>query len=215
MLLCIIAFIVYFVIKHKDDGKEPLVMTAVAAAAFVLILLVLTFTKSVSLGTGFKDVVFGGLSRYKLSVNIETSEDYTAGEVFKKFHENLDNQNTNVKDNYHFLVDDEGAAYTQTQNAWFSLGTQMSYMFVLVMSIACAFYMFRNKHKNALPVFVTLIACFFVLFFRSTDEDSTFFMFELLIITACCGLNYMYMNHHPELFSLVPDVPEASAEAAI
>ncbi len=203
MIIFVLVFAVYAFVRYKKENKNPMIMTAVSMAAFVLILLILTFIKSVSLGTDLGEVVSGGFSRYKLSVNVETSEKYSAGEVFGKFNENLDNQNTNVRDNYHFLVNDEGEAYTQTHNAWFSLGTQMSYMFVLVMSIACAFYMFRNRNKAAVPVFVTLITSFIVLFFRSTDEASTFFMFEILIITACCGLNYMYMNHHPELFATV------------
>lgn len=220
MILSTVVYIVYYFIKQKKSGRNPAMMTAAATAAFVIALLIFTFAKSNSLGVGFGEVISGGLSRYKLSVNIETSEKYTAGEIFKKFHENLDNQNTNVKDNYHFLVNEEGASYTQTHNAWFSLGTQMSYMFALVMSIACAFYMFRNNHKSAIPVFVTLIVSFLALFFRSTDEASTFFLFELLIISACCGLNYMYMNHHPELFALAsgtvltPEKKEESETAA-
>ena len=220
MILSLPVFIVGFILKYKNDDKEPGMMTIVITAVFVLVFVLMTFIKSASLGTGFGDVVSGGLSRYKLSTNIETSEKYTAGEVFSKFHENLYNQNTNVRDNYHFLVNDEGESYTQTHNAWFSLGTQMSYMFILVMSIACAFYMFRNGRGNAIPVFVILIAGFFILFFRSTDEPSTFFMFELLIITACCGLNYMYMNHHPELFGSVtaqdgPDERRTETESAL
>ncbi|HCM91290.1 MAG TPA: hypothetical protein DIS78_01805, partial [Lachnospiraceae bacterium] len=220
MLLIVPVFIVGFVLRYKNDDKDPSMMAAVAAAAFVLIFLLMTIIKAAALGTGFGDVVSGGLSRYKLSTNIETSEKYTAGDIFGKFHENLDNQNTNVRDNYHFLVNDEGESYTQTHNAWFSLGTQMSYMFVLVMSIACAFYMFRNKRGNAVPVFITLICGFIILFFRSTDEPSTFFMFELLIITACCGLNYMYMNHHPELFGQVraegmPDAGRPEVDSAL
>ena len=85
MILAVPVFIVGFIIRYKNDDKDPSVMTAVAAAAFILIFFVMTFIKSASLGTGFGDVVSGGLSRYKLSTNIETSEKYTAGEVFGKF----------------------------------------------------------------------------------------------------------------------------------
>ncbi|MBR5360682.1 MAG: hypothetical protein IK123_07315, partial [Lachnospiraceae bacterium] len=201
MLLCTAAFIVYYAVRQKNEDKEPRVRTIIMCAAAVVFLLLLLFLKSVSLGSDFGSVISGSMSRYKLGTDIETSEKYTAGQVFEKFHENLDNQNTNVTDNYHFLVNDEGESYTQTHNAWFSLGTQMSYMFALVMSIACSYYMFRNKTEKAIPLFIILAVSFLALFFRSTDEASTFFMFELLIITACCGLNYMYMNHHPEIFA--------------
>ncbi len=206
MLLCAVACIVYYTVAGKKDGKYPMAVTGVICAVMIFLLAVLMFIKSVTLGTDIGTVFAGGMSRYELSVNPETGEEYTMSEVFESFHKNLDNQNTNVNDNYHFLVNEEGEAYTQTHNAWFALGTQMSYMFTLVMSIACAFYMFRNKFKNAIPVFIVLFSSFIVLFFRSTDEASTFFLFELLLITGACGLNYMYMNHHPELYGLAQGV---------
>ena len=213
MIICVIAFIVYFVIKTIKDGNDPKIMAGIACAAVILLLIIFTVIKSASLGTGFGTVASGAMSRFKLSEKMDTGEKYTFGELFKRFHENLDNQNTNVKDNYHFLTNDEGETYTQTHNAWFSLGTQMSYMFALVMSIACAFYMFRNKFEEAVPVFLVLLSNFIVLLFRSTDEDTTFYMFEILIIVACCGLNYMYKNHHPELFGLITE--EAPLEEAV
>ncbi|MCR5356553.1 MAG: hypothetical protein K6E63_04035, partial [Lachnospiraceae bacterium] len=102
----------------------------------------------------------------------------------------------------------EGESYTQTHNAWFSLGTQMSYMFVIVMSISCAFYIFRNKFREAIPCMLFMFGCFIMLFFRSTNEQSTYFMFEVLIVIAGCGLNHMYRNHHPE-FEKVAVVTDA------
>ncbi len=202
MLICIIPLAVYLFKCRKEEGEDIIKPIAVMAAVTVIILVLFTLIKSVSLNTDIGSVISGSVSRYRLTRNPETEEKYTFGDVFEHFHENLDNQNTNVNDNYHFLVNDEGEAYTQTHNAWFSLGTQMSYMFVIVMSIACAFYMFKSKRSEAVPGFILLLGCFIVLFFRSAAENSTYFLFEILIIVASSGLSYMYMNHHPELSML-------------
>ena len=199
MLICIAALSAYLFIRKKENGEDIIKPIAIMASVAVILLVLFTFIKSVSLNTDIGSVISGSLSRFKLTHNLETDEKYSLGEVFERFHENLDNQNTNVNDNYHFLVNEEGEAYTQTNNAWFSLGTQMSYMFVIVMSIACAFYMFKSKRQDAVPGFILLIGSFIVLLFRSTDENSTYFLFEILIIVASIGLSYMYINHHPEL----------------
>lgn len=215
MIICVIIFAVYFVLLKKGEGSIRIKPVAAMAGIAIAVLLILTLVKSMSLNTDIGSVISGSFSRFKLTRNLDTDEKYPIGEVFEHFHNNLDNQNTNVNDNYNFLVNEKGEAYSRTQNAWFSLGTQMSYMFVIVMSIACAFYMFKDKKKDAIPGFLLLIGCFLVLFFRSTDEASTFFMFQILIIAAGCGLYYMYMNHHPELYTVaVVETDDTGMEAA-
>ncbi|MBR6469311.1 MAG: hypothetical protein IKS84_02935 [Lachnospiraceae bacterium] len=208
-LIIVIIYFVYFILYKKKNDLSPIRSVAIALGCLAFIFVILVFLKSNSLETDIGEVISGSMSRFKFSRDIETGDKFTFGEVFSEFHSNLDNKNSNVSDNYNFLVNKEGESYTQTHNAWFSLGTQMSYMFVIVMSIACAFYIFRNKFREAVPCLLFMFGCFIMLFFRSTNEQSTYFMFEVLIVIAGCGLNYMYRNHHPEFerVAIAAEVP--------
>ncbi|MCR5508975.1 MAG: hypothetical protein K6F34_09835 [Lachnospiraceae bacterium] len=204
-VILVIIYMVWHGFTKSREGVNPAKGLAISAACMLLLFLVLIFAKSNALDSDMGEVLSGSFSRFRISREPETGGKYTFTEIFSEFHTNLDNQNTNVKDNYHFLINKDGEAYTQTHNAWFSLGTQMSYMFVIVMSIACAFYMFRNRYRDAIPCMLFLAGNFVILFFKSTDEPSTYFMFEVLIIIASCGLNHMYRNHHPEVDTIEQD----------
>ncbi|MCR5356508.1 MAG: hypothetical protein K6E63_03805, partial [Lachnospiraceae bacterium] len=150
-LIILIIYFVYFIMYKKKEELNPVKTVAIALGCMAFIFVILTFVKSNALETDIGEVISGSMTRFKLSQNPETGDKFTFGEVFSEFHSNLDNKNSSVADNYNFLVNKEGESYTQTHNAWFSLGTQMSYMFVIVMSISCAFYIFRNKFREAIP----------------------------------------------------------------
>ena len=223
MLFCIIFFVAYFIYKKKTQDENPAKPIAFIAVAFTILIILLNLVKSNALNSSLGEVMGGAMSRFALTTNPDTDEKYAIDEVFRHFHENLDNRNTNVTENFNFLTDKNGQTYTQTHSAWFSLGTQMSYMFVLVMSIACSFYMFKEKYREAFPCMAVLVGSFLVLFFRSTKENSTYYLFEVLIIVACCGLNYMYRFHHPAYSAVEENIPvdtqnsliaSAKAEAA-
>lgn len=204
--ICIIAFLVYFVYRRKVKEHYPWHAFAVICGVMLLTLLIFNITKSSVLDKSFGEVVGGSFTRFSVSRNPETDEKYTFGEIFRLFHSNLDNQNTNVNDNYLFLEGKDGESYTRTNSAWFTLGTQMSYMFIIVMSIACAYYMLRNKHREVLPCLLLLFGSFIMLFYRSTKENSTYFLFEILMIIGCTGLHYMYMNHHSDIPVLLSEM---------
>ena len=207
--VCVVVFIVYFVYKRRIKGHLPVNAIAIMGGTMLIFLLIFNLTKATALNKSIGEVIGGALSRFSISRDPDSETSYTFGEVFKKFHENLDNRNTSVNDNYLFLTNEQGETYSRTNNAWFTLGTQMSYMFVLVMSIACVFYMFRNKHREAMPGLVLLISSFVMLFYRSTNEESNYFLFELLIIVGSCGLHYMYMNHHSDIPVLLNEAAAA------
>ena len=204
--ICIIAFLVYFLYRRKVKDHYPWHAFAVVCGVMLVTLLIFNISKSSVLNKGFGDVVGGSFTRFSVSKNPETDEKYTFGEIFKRFHSNLDNQNTNVNDNYLFLEGKDGEAYTKTNSAWFTLGTQMSYMFIIVMSIACAYYMLRNKHREVIPCLLLLFGSFIMLFYRSTKENSTYYLFEVLMIIGCTGLHYMYMNHHSDIPVLLSEM---------
>ncbi len=207
--VCVIVFIVYFIFKRRVKGHFPVNAIAIFGGTMLVFLLIFNLTKATALNKNIGEVIGGAMSRFSISKDPDSETAYTFGEVFKKFHENLDNRNTSVNDNYLFLTNAQGETYSRTNNAWFTLGTQMSYMFVLVMSIACVFYMFRNRHREAMPGLILLISSFVMLFYRSTNEESNYFLFELLIIVGSCGLHYMYMNHHSDIPVLLNEAAAA------
>ena len=205
-LICIISFLVYFMSRRKVKEHYPVSALGVICAVMLVMLLIFGFTKASALNRGFGEVTKGGFARFSISRNPDTEEKYTIGEVFKHFHSNLDNQNTNVNDNYLFLEGKDGESYTRNNSAWFTLGTQMSYMFIIVMAIACAYYMLRNKHREVTPCLLLLFGSFIMLLYRSTKENSTYYLFEVLMMIGCIGIHYMYMNHHSDIPVLLSEM---------
>nr|MCR5420881.1 hypothetical protein [Lachnospiraceae bacterium] len=207
-IFVILSFLIFFGYKRRVKNHFPVSALLVIGGVMLFFVLIFNVFKASSMGKGFGEVVGGELSRFSVSKIVDSDEKYSLSEVFEKFHYNLDNKNSNVNDNYRFLENEEGEAYTVSNNAWFGLSTQMSYMFILVMAIACSYYMFRNRHNEVFSCMLLLLGSFIMLFFRSTKENSTYFLFEVLIIIGNIGLYYMYLNHHSDISVLLKDEEE-------
>ena len=85
--------------RRKVKEHYPVTALGVILGVMLTVLLIFTATKASALNKGFSDVAGGAFSRFSISRNPDTEEKYTFSEVFKHFHSNLDNQNTNVIDN--------------------------------------------------------------------------------------------------------------------
>ncbi len=117
-------------------------------------------------------------------------------DMFANFNDKIDAQQKSIADNYYFLFKADGSSYSSVQIAWMQLGSQILYMFLLILSIACAFYMIRSGNPRILPILTALIAGFFMIFLSSANEYNSQFYLLLILMTAGVSLQYMYENHH-------------------
>ncbi len=199
-----------FCSSQKDwiSGTCTLVMMLIV---FVLCM----FWKCTLLECPVQDIVSSCLGRFHISSNLETGEQYSFSQIMSQFHARFDNQNLSITDNYYFLTKSNGQTYTSIQAAWLQLGNQLLYLFLIVMSVSSVLYQIRQKERKLTPILFVLFGTLCMLFFSVGKESNTYFFVELLIVIGCCGLYYMYENHHPkELLETVLDttVEEANVE---
>ncbi len=120
----------------------------------------------------------------------------SATNVFANFNDKINAQAKAIADNSYFLTKSNGATYTSVQIAWMQLGSQILYMFLLILSIACAFYMIRSRNGRILPILTAIISGYLMIFFSSGNEYNFIFFLMLIIMTGGISLQYMYENHH-------------------
>lgn len=206
--------------RQKDKGWLKGIAAVVSMlAAFALCF----FIKCSNLECSGSELFQAYMGRFVVTSNAETGEQYDLGRVVENFHSSFDTQDTQITNNYYFLKKEDGQTYTALQAAWFQLGNQLLYLFFIVLSIACVFYLLRGKNQKIIPCLLALVGSLGVLFFGADKENNTYFFVELLIIIGCSSLHYMYENHHPsaepaleELVSeklAAPQEIEAEAEA--
>lgn len=169
----------------------------VSILAMLFVFLALFFVKCDSLECTGEELIQAYTDRFSFTSNIETGEQYDTGQIISRFHVRLDNQNRPIADNYYFLTKGNGQTYSALQAAWYQLGNQLLYLFLIVMSIACAYYVIKGKNQQVLPCLLSLIGALGVLFLGADKESNTWFFVELLIITGCVCLRYLYENYHP------------------
>lgn len=170
----------------------------VSTAAMLVVFLALFFIKCDSLECTGGELLQAYADRFSFTSNMETGEQYDAGQIISSFHVRLDSQNAPIADNYYFLTKGDGQTYSALQAAWFQLGNQLLYLFLIVLSIACAYYVIKGKNPQAVPCLLSLIGALVVLFLGTDKESNTWFFVELLIITGCVSLHYLYENYHPK-----------------
>ena len=187
----------------------------VSVAAMLVVFVALFFIKCDSLECTSGELLQAYAGRFSFTSNMETGEQYEAGQIISSFHVRLDSQNAPIADNYYFLTKGDGQTYSALQAAWFQLGNQLLYLFLIVLSIACAYYVIKGKNPQAVPCLLALIGAVGVLFLGTDKESNTYFFVELLIITGCVSLHYLYENYHPKaepaLTASDPSHPEDGA----
>lgn len=187
MLVLLLAFRYH----RRNDMKYILILALLA----ILISFGFSYLESVYLETAYSDVFSGVLARFSPTLT-DTGESLSLRDVFLNFNDRIDAQQKPLTDHSYFLSKMGADAYTSLQMAWLQLGNQLLYMFMLVLSIACAFYMIRSKHPRVIPILSCIMGAFLMTFLSSNTELNQCYFLILLIISGSVSLTYMYDNHH-------------------
>ncbi len=188
-----------------------------ALTAMLAVFFVLFFLKCDSLECTSAELMQAYGGRFSVTSNAETGEQYAPGQILGSFYELLDSQNAPIANNYYFLTRADGQIYSALQAAWFQLGNQLLYLFLIVLSIACAYYVIKGKNSKVVPCLLSLIGAVGVLFLSTNKENNTWFFVELLIIIACVSLYYLYESYHPAEESILKltNPPQAEEDGTI
>ncbi|MCR4922685.1 MAG: hypothetical protein K5931_01615 [Lachnospiraceae bacterium] len=198
-LIFVLAMLFHSICFRRKESNNNILnyLLPVFVAAVMVFLLLLV--KANTLGTDYGDTFMGISSRFNPSTNYETGMTYELKEIYDEFQKDVNDQTKNIVDNYYFLERNDGKTISAIEASWLSLGTNLFYMFVLVLSVGCVFFMLRVRDDKVIPILLCFLAGFFIVFLKATKDTNSFYFFEILIVIACCGLRYMYENHHPEL----------------
>lgn len=194
MLIAVVLMYVGVYILKKRELKNILISLGCSFGVVLICILIKTFITDISIIDSLADFgnAFAGLFP-------GSNSGISSSQVFDGFLEGINNQNYYINDSYYFLYGSNGAAYSQLNAAWICLVNQIMYMFVLVMGMMCMIYSIRGSYIQVLPVNIMFIGSFISLIFQAMRNQATFpFMSLLIVLTGIC-MNYMYLNHHPEL----------------
>lgn len=203
ILLCMEpAYIIVFIfisIYEICKVKKGWLMALVSFACAIMMFMILAFTSATSLSVDFSQVMEGYGNRFDITVDEDTDVEFGFKEIMSNFHGEIDSQDKQITDNYYFLSNKSGQTYSALQAAWYQLGNQLMYLFLMVLAVAGSFYLIRSGNSDIIPLYIVFLGSMFVLLFESSKDRNTFFFVEILIAIASCSLKYMYDNHHPEL----------------
>ncbi len=212
--VCILILLIVMLlgrIGHLSIQMSALIIT-VAIVVFWGMLFIMSATMEVSVVDLLKS--FG--QRFNPFMT-EAGSSVSFSDMFAGFNDKIDAQQRSITDNYYFLFRADGSSYSSVQIAWMQLGSQILYMFLLILSIACAFYMIRSGNPRILPILSALLAGFFTILLSSGNEYNSQYFLLLILMTAAVSLQYMYENHHAladeNLHKMLGDEEEEEAVA--
>lgn len=177
--------------RNKNFSKKSFFILVIALPVF----LGLAYLKSVSLELSFGEILTGFITGSNPFIS-EYGDKLELSEIFASFNDKLDSQQRAINDNYYFLSTSDGSTLSSVNVAWLQLGNQVLYMFIIILSIACSFYMLRSKNTRAVPVLSCVAASFINIFLCSGQEYNIIFFIVFIIISGSISLQYMYENHH-------------------
>lgn len=189
----IIALLLLLAFNYRK--KEEIKFLLITFVLAVLLYFGLVYLESVYIEEEFMKVLLSGLMRFS-PVRGDNGSVLTAKEIFDGFNNAIDSHQSAVSDNYFFLSKADGTTFSAMAAAWLQLGNQLLYMFVLVLSIACSFYMIRSSHPRIMPVLSMIIASFIMSFLCNNNDYNTDYFLVFLIMSGAIALPYMYDNHH-------------------
>jgi len=189
----IIALLLLLAFNYRK--KEEIKFLLITFVLAVLLYFGLVYLESVYIEEEFMKVLLSGIMRFS-PVRGDNGSVLTAKEIFDGFNNAIDSHQSAVSDNYFFLSKADGTTFSAMAAAWLQLGNQLLYMFVLVLSIACSFYMIRSSHPRIMPVLSMIIASFIMSFLCNNNDYNTDYFLVFLIMSGAIALPYMYDNHH-------------------
>ena len=211
--ILILAFILLFNKEKILNKKLSFMMLLISLFVF----LVISYFKSLSLELSYGEIFAGYLTSINPFVS-ESGESLEIGDVITQFNEKLDSQQKAINENYYFLTTLDGDTYSSVKVAWLQLGNQILYMFMIILSIACSFYMIRSKNRRAIPILSAILAAFVAIFLCSGQTYNILYFIILLIISGTISLQYMYENHHAladeNFYELVGEEEDNESEAS-
>lgn len=189
-----ILILALIIILNKNTVLN-LKLSAVIIVTAVIVFLGISFLKSLSLELSYGEILTGYITSINPFIS-ESGDTLDIQEVISGFNDKLDSQQKAINDNYYFLATLEGDTYSSVKVAWLTLGNQILYMFIIILSIACSFYMIRSKNPRVTPVLSSILASFLMIFLSSGREYNIVFFIMLITVAGTVSLQYMYENHH-------------------
>lgn len=204
-----ILFVLLMVLHYLIYSRKHMRAFFIALGGILTVYLIFVIVKSSYLGVPPSEVFRYTGTRFRAGYNEDTGESYSFSQIYERLQEQIDNQNSNISDNYYFLTKSDGSVISAIQSSWLQLATSLIYMFTLVLSISCEIFMFRIRNIRGVPIMLMTIGTLFVAFIKSVSDAGGFYVFEILLLLGAVGLAYMYQNHHPEDFEEVEDIVSA------
>lgn len=195
MLVFVILITIGFWLLNKNKLKDILVISLIGFA----VLLILLIVKSLVLGIMIPDSLLDFVNSFANLFQNEYGIISDFSKVWHDFTSSVNSQNHFINDCYYFLYGSTGAAYTSLDAAWICLINQLLYMFYCVMALMCIIYALRCGFGKLFPVCAAFVGIFIMLLFQSVRYSTTFLFVTILVMFSSICLNYMYLNHHPEL----------------
>ncbi|MBR3644444.1 MAG: hypothetical protein IKN57_13180, partial [Parasporobacterium sp.] len=191
--VCIL--ILLFVMLLGRIGHLSIQMSALIITVAIVVFWGMLFIMSATMEVSVVDLLKSFGQRFNPFMT-EAGGSVSFSDMFAGFNDKIDAQQRSITDNYYFLFRGDGSSYSSVQIAWMQLGSQILYMFLLILSIACAFYMIRSGNPRILPILSALLAGFFTILLSSGNEYNSQYFLLLILMTAAVSLQYMYENHH-------------------
>lgn len=188
-----ILILLFIMLFNKD--KLLLKKSLFVLLTALIIFFGLSYLKSLSLDLSFAEIMTGFITSSNPFIS-EYGDRLEFSEIFSSFNDKLDSQQKAINDNYYFLSTSDGSTFSSVNVAWLQLGNQVLYMFMLILSISCSFYMLRSKKSRAVPILSCITASFLMIFLCSGNEYNILFFIIFIIISGALSLQYMYENHH-------------------
>ncbi len=189
----ILILLAFLLLGRIGEHSMRFSLISFAIAVVITVLMIVIF--SVSIGQPFPVVLQGMFSRFN-PFSTDTGSVSSFPEIISNFNDKIDAQLRSITENYYFLAKEDGTTLSSVGVAWMQLGSQVLYMFLLILSIACAFYMIRSHNARIIPVLSAIISGFLMIFLSSANEYNIAFYLMLIVMTGGVSLQYMYENHH-------------------
>ena len=187
--------ILVFVFLFGRIGNLTSKLAGIIFAIALGVVILMIFVMSITIDQEITFLLGGIFSRFN-PFKTDSGSVSSFTQIFQNFNEKIDSQLRSITDNYYFLSKADGTAYSSVQVAWMQLGSQVLYMFLLILSIACAFYMIRSHNARIMPILSAIVSGFLMIFLSAANEYNIVFYLILIIMTGGISLQYMYENHH-------------------
>ena len=180
-----------FAVKPKS-GLRLLIFSFAAA----LICASLLYVKAGQMNQDAQDMLSAVLRCFNNKTIMATGSAVTGADIKTAFNKLISADGSHIENNIYYLATKEGITLSTLTAAWMTLGNQVAYMFVLILSLSSAFFALINKDRRLVPYLCAVIASFAALYFEVSRESHGYLLRATLSILSAIGFHYIYLNHH-------------------